>query len=307
MTLGLWALSLGLSVSSSSTGLSRSAATVQATSTATQTATIDTVSLRMGDCVPSPDLVHDLVAIELGFDRIVDSDAAFEARVFCESNSLRIEIWPTGGRRRIPLREVVREGGPRLVALNITELAQDARKPREDVAQDTLRYRAGLSSAVRVLAAPTRPAFGVRFGGGFDASPLSSFPWSTHADLGFEQSTSSLELGDLRARSISGRLLAGLRFDPGSRWSLFSWLGARLGWVWLEGRGDPNAVMTQSGSGPWFGPVAAARIRYGGRWGVALGIEAGWTATSVFGQIDSQRVGLVDGWVGADLTVDWGS
>lgn len=292
-----------------------------------------TVRLHLATCVVQSDLVEDLVGIELGFERMRAHQAALEVFTSCEQDVLRIYIerahtW--GGpspavvrdiaERRITLSDVQGEGGPRLVALNIAELVQDQGllnpqpgplptqvvRPRPEVpAPSGPRVRLGAAPSVRLVPAPNRALPGARLSVAVDAGAAAAWPWTLEADVGFEQSSAAVPLGDVRTRVATVALSAGARLSLAERWALALQAGFRGGWVWLDAASSDATVAAAGGDGPWAGPLVGARVRYGDRLGVALGVEGGWTLHGVFGDAGGARVGLERGWLGADLRLDW--
>src|SRR5687768_8161473 len=140
----------------------------------------ETVRLGLGDCVPSRDLVHDLVAIEIGFEQLADEHAALEVRVECHAREVSISLIPAVDgvpARRIAKSEVKKRDGARLVALNIVELLHDARgklarapvikepsretvavvvAPVANVVESSLRTRLSAAPVLRYLASGDR-------------------------------------------------------------------------------------------------------------------------------------------------------
>jgi hypothetical protein len=291
----------------------------------------DRVRLSLDDCVPARDLVHDLVSIEIGFPRLTDEADALEVGVDCQKDLVRVYVTPnvySVPDRKIRRDEVDAQDGSRLIALNITELLQDVdtEKHRSRVLQKrdeapaavavvpesasvstALRARLGAAPALRFLAKPNRFAIGGRASFGLDAPRAAGFVWSLQAYGGFEESSVNLSLGSVRVRAVSAGIGAGQRFDVGSTVALFALVGLSGGWAWIDGlTNDETAIDTGRGGGAWFGPTAAARIRFGESAGLSMGIEGGYTMRSVYGEVDdNQRVGLRGGWAMGDLAFDW--
>ena len=298
---------------------------------ASTSSTADRVRLRLDDCVPEPDLVHDFVSIELGFDRVVEAEAEAntnvvvacgpEFRIHLDPNPLGVQD------RTVAESDVRREGGARLLALNIVELVQEATlarpapsgpptassagitvsRPVAPSTSSSMRTHLAASPTVRLLSDPGRIAVGARASLDFDTAWTSTQAWSFRIDAGFEQSEAEVELGAIRARVVSASLQTGPRLRLASTVSIYWLVGIRGGWGWLDGRAQDTAqVQGTDGSGPWLGPMVAVRARFGRRFGVALGAEAGWTTYGVFGRDGGgNAVGLEKGWVGADLSLDW--
>lgn len=293
-----------------------------------------TVRLDLDDCIPSRDLVSDLVSIEIGFDRVVDGDADVVVRSACDRDFLRIFVArdrPMAGaqdlvvldiaERRIALSDVRREGGARLVALNVAELVNDApvvavapaapaavpavtAPIRTQPESSAVTLRIGAAPIVRLLPSPGRMAVGMRGSVSVDGRTT---PWTASLDGGFEQSASTFELGDVRTRVLSIAALGGLRHAPSEVLSLYLLGGVRGGWAWLESTPNDATVAATDGNGIWLGPMIGARVRYGRSVGISLGIEGGWTTNGIVGDAGGAPAGLVDGWLGADLTIDWSS
>ncbi len=171
----------------------------------TTSSSADTVHLHLGACVPERDLVHDLVGIEIGFDRLVETDALFEVYVTCEGSILNLHLSPNpfGIEARRVSADDLHEGGSRLVALNVVELIQDgAKAPRErapsersaetvaraspeqapqtrtrsaeraeraETAERAPQTRLGASPTLRLLPKPGRLAIGARASFGIDS------------------------------------------------------------------------------------------------------------------------------------------
>lgn len=286
-----------------------------------------TIRLELADCVARPALVTDLVRIELGAVQLVPADADLEVHTACEPERLRVfVVRPTPktraavvamAERRIPLRDVQGEGGPRLVALNIAELVQDAppTSPRPaappvparliEPVPPSLRLRLGAAPTVRLVPSPDRAVPGARVSLALDAAPDAAVPWSLAVDAGFELNTHTLEPGRVHTRVASFAARAGLGWWLLKRLALFVHAGVRGGWVWLSGASEEDEVVTASGDGVWFGPMGSALLRYGDALGVGLGVEGGWTASGVFGDATGTRFGLERGWFGAELRLDW--
>jgi hypothetical protein len=287
-----------------------------------------TVRLHLAECVTQRDLVEDLVGIELGFERMRAHQAALEVHTACGQADLRIYIerahtfeGPSPAvvrdiaERRIALTDVRGEGGPRLVALNIAELVQDqatlaapppapalaAPAPTAPPPPRGPRLRLGAAPSVRLVPTPGRALPGVRLSVALDPGG----PWVAELDAGFEQADAEVALGVIQTRVLTAALSGGLRLEPGDALALYLQAGLRGGWVWLDAEGADATVAAAGGSGPWVGPLVQARLRYGGRLGVALGLEGGWALYGVFGDAGGARFGLEDGWVGVDLRLDW--
>ncbi len=288
--------------------------------------------LHLEPCVPQPDLVHDLVAIEVGFERLIDTPARFEVYARCTPGTLQIRLHPNP--LQLPLRTIAnvefqQPGGARLIALNIVELLVEAfaktkapPAPPPPTASSTVadNTASASSSARRSAPAPlpapvlwsmrlgaARVAVGARASLGFDgASGLPvRWTWATQIEPGFERSQASFDLGQVQTQALFGAVLGGARLRLWDRLALFGLAGLKGGWAWLSARAVEQAQPGE-GQGPWWGPTASLRVRYGDAWGVALGLEGGWTLNGVFGEIeDSAPIGLRSGWLGADLSVDW--
>ncbi len=294
-------------------------------------ATDGSVRLQLADCVPAPDLVYDLVGIEIGTGRLTDGDARVVVRTECTDQLLRIFVSndrALGDRvvqditeRRIAREDVRTGGGARLVALNIVELINDAsyvEERRAFVAPPTapsvgapvsatvsrpLDVLVSAAPTIRVMPGATPVAFGARARVALDFDG-----WTVALDGGFAQSDGTVDVGAVRTRLVSGAAVLGRSKNLAARLDGLVSAGIRGGWVWVYGRSESDTVATRGGSGPWFGPRVGARIRYGSRVGVALGVEGGWTASGVFGDADGERAGLYGGWFGAELAIEgrWG-
>lgn len=291
------------------------------------------VRLDLAECVPSPDLVYDLVGIEIGTRRLTDGAADIVVRTACTAELLRVFVASDralGDRvvqdiaeRRIALEDVRTSGGARLVALNIVELINDAstveerrafvapapappvvRAPVSATVTRPLDILISAAPTVRLMPGATPVAFGARARVGLDFDG-----WMVAIDGGFAQSNGTVDLGVVRTRLVSAAAVIGLSRNLVDRLDGSVSAGIRGGWVWVDSRSESDTVDTRSGSGPWFGPRVGARIRYGRGVGVALGVEGGWTASGVFGDADGERAGLYGGWLGAELAVEgrWGS
>jgi hypothetical protein len=314
------------------------------------TPSAETVRLTLGDCVPSRDLVHDLVAIEIGFERLVERDAAVSVIVACHANEVSIAIEHTTLARTIARAEVGSKiDGARLVALNIVELINSASKdspqprPRTETKSEMRtraapgvqagtetksEARAAPGSATETNLDPAQPsaslrtrfsaapalrydgsdqlALGVRATAALDAAKDAGFVWTLQLTAGVEQSNTTVALGSIRTRAANISLAAGERIDLTRDVAIFGLLGASGGWVNLTSSTDDAEVITKNGSGLWFGPMLAARIRYGARAGISLGIEAGLVTKEVYGELDGgERFGQRGPWLGADLAIDW--
>ncbi len=308
----------------------------------------DPARLHLESCVPQPDLVHDLVAIEIGFERLIDTPARFEVYARCTTEAVQIRLHPNPFQlpsRTIENVEYQQPGGARLIALNIVELLVEAfnrakappkppdtsKAPKPQTGSSTIAksaqgasspglsvrgplpapvlwsMRLGAAPALRYLPNPARVAVGARASLGFDGA--SGMPvrltWATQIELGFERSQASFDLGEVQTQALFGAVLGGARLRLWDRLALFGLAGIKGGWAWLSAQAQAQAQPGE-GQGPWWGPTASLRLRYGDSWGVALGLEGGWTLYGVFGEVeDSEPVGLRSGWLGADLSVDW--
>lgn len=283
--------------------------------------TSSTVRLHLDACVPDRDLVHDLVGIEIGFDRMTEEVATFEVYGACSPGELDLSLDTGGGaqERRILLGDV-RVGGPRLVALHIVELIHDAAaRPRpppplpssspvvQTGTEASTFTRLGAAPTLRLLPKPGRVAIGGRASIGVDLPVGRRTAVAILIDAGFEQADANVPLGTVRTRVLSAAGMAGGRFDLIDDFALFVLAGLRGGWGWLEGVSeDAEQVEIGAGNGPWLGAAVGLRGRYGGAIGVTLGLEGGWTVYRLFGDAGaSEPVGLQSGWVGVDVTVDW--
>lgn len=299
--------------------------------TSTVTAALPQVHLQLAECIPQRGLVEDLVGIELGFSRISPDPAELEVHTVCEVDRLRIFVardhtWQGPDRpvvvdiaeRRIALRDVRAEGGPRLVALNIAELVQDPPpappRPPTPVTQAMAspptpapgsQLSLGLAPTLRFLGNPDRFVPGARVRVALDAAPGAAWPWSLALWAGFEQSEVAVSPGAVQTRLLSAGLLAGARWDLLSGLSLYSQLGLHGGWVNFDASSSQEGVQTFDGAGPWLGSALALRLRYGRRLGFGLGLEGGWTLYGVFGDAAGTRVALDGAWLGSQLFADW--
>ncbi|MEQ9502834.1 MAG: hypothetical protein RIT81_38545 [Deltaproteobacteria bacterium] len=295
-------------------------------------ATDGPVRLDLAECVPSPDLVHDLVGIEIGVARLSEGDAELVVRTACTTELLRIFVASDralGDRvvqdiaeRRIALDDVRASGGARLVALNIVELVNDVpiverrrafvtespapsvvRTPVSATVARPLDLSIAAAPTVRVMPGATPVAFGARGRVAVDFDG-----WTVAVDGGFSQSDGTVALGDVRTRFVSAAFVVGRRRQLLPRLDGLVSIGFRGGWAWLSGRTESDNVDTRTGSGPWFGPRIGGRIRYGGEVGVALEVEGGYTASGVFGDAGGERAGLYGAWLGGALALDarWG-
>jgi hypothetical protein len=289
--------------------------------TATSTAPSSEVELRLDDCIQHPDLVHDLVQIELGHD-----PGASPRRVHVECREqavvIRIEPNPTGLLERTVLRsDVITEGGPRLIALNIVELVQESEPrgstptPRPSAAPVITEPRPprarpwiGAAPTMRVRPGPNGVAIGGLLKIGLDAASTPKIPWALQVDGGFEQASASVALGSTHLQAVHGAIQAGLGFRIAERWRLSTLIGARGGWAWIEGEtADFMSTSAAKGDGFWWGPIASVRARHGRTLGFSLGLEGGWTARPIYGRVPEGIVGQRDGWLGFDVTIDWGA
>lgn len=290
----------------------------------------DRVRLSLGDCVPARDLVHDLIAIEIGFQRLTDEADALELEADCQKDQVLIHVTPNlfGVRSRsISRAEVDAQDGSRLIALNITELLADVDAeqrravvvtqrdepaavvvlPASATVSSALRSRIGAAPALRFLTSPNRFAVGGRASFGLDGPRAAGFVWSVLAYAGFDESSANLSLGSVRARVASAGLSAGQRIDFNESLALFALVGVTGGWVWIDGlTNDLSRVDTGRGSGSWFGPTVAARLRFGESAGLSLGLEGGFATRAVYGEVEgNEKIGLRGAWAGADLMFDW--
>lgn len=369
-----------------------------------------TVRLGLGDCVPSRDLVHDLVAIEIGFENLVDrTDAAIEVRVECRADQVIIALLPgairapderarsndlvaldgrtasngtashgrtasngraaSNGRtakdgltssspsdgreaasanpalrgvpaRVIALSEVEKRDGARLVALNIVELlntsaASQAAASQAAVSQPAValeptlapaqkkaapavvvrsddpprgphRLRVAAAPALRYQAKPGRFAYGARASFGIDAPRFAAFPWTLQLGGGVEQSESSVALGTIKTRAAAISFGAGERIDVSDEVAIFGLIGASGGYANLDVSTGDAKIIARGGSGWWLGPMLAARVRYGARAGISLGVEAGLITREVYGELPGgEKFGQRGAWLGLELALDW--
>lgn len=293
-----------------------------------------TVRLGLGDCVPSRDLVHDLVAIEIGFERLIDrTEAAIEVRVECRADQVVIALAPASRgvpARVIALSEVEKRDGARLVALNIVELlntpatkvevgepatAPRLRKksapPAIELAPrggDPLphRFRVAAAPGFRYQPSPGRFAYGARASLGIDAPRGAPFPWTLHFGGGVEQSQAKLALGSIKTRVAAIALGAGERLEITDDLSIFGLIGASGGYAKLDADAGGAKIIARSGSGWWLGPMLAARVRYGARAGISLGVEGGLITREVYGELPGgEKFGQRGAWLGLELALDW--
>lgn len=290
----------------------------------------ETVELRLGPCVREPDLVHDLVGIELGLPRLVDADGRWVVEVECRAPVLVVKIRPNpeGLLDRLVLAEDLgADGGARLLALNIVELVQEAEAraappPSEPAATpavapvkvvapapaNTFGLRLAVAPQLLFRAGPGGPAYGLKVTGGLDNAGSAAWPWSLAVDLGIDRSARTLSQGDLVIETLRGGGWLGLALPLSSQLLLHTHLGLRLGWSHLGAESRDAAVSAQAGEGWWWGPAIATRLRYGQLPAVSLGLEAGWIARPIYGQVAEGQAGVRDGWLAIDLGLElaWG-
>lgn len=293
--------------------------------TSTAAPRADSIHLGLGDCVPSRDLVHDLVGIEIGFDRLVDGKAATEVRVECHAPEISIALSPPARvkARRVSTKEIDKGSGARLIALNIVELLREAdagreakkaplkglalrntntviaaRQPIEE--SKGVRTRISAAPALRFLAKEDRVVFGARASFAMDAERDAPFPWTFVFSAGVEQFETHFEQGSIRTRVGALTLAGGERIELADRLSIFGLIGASGGWAALSS--DAKSV-----GGAWVGPMLGARMRYGQNAGVSLGVEAGLVTTEIVaeGEDGGAPHGQHGAWLSVDVAFDW--
>ena len=285
-------------------------------------AAVPTVQLAFDRCIEDRDQIRNLVGIEIGFDRLVPK-GDYRIELICTPRTVAVRVRPNP--KTVPMRVVPRDdlldpSGTRILALHIAELmrdmpaqpisasltvAEDAPVPSFEADKTSGAMRVGAAPSIRYVTSPVRWAIGARAHIGIDLASEGSSAWSFGIDAGFEQADSQLSLGNIRSSVVSAAVVGGGRFDLADDLALFTVVGARGGWAWLSGSAEDDAV-DGSGQGPWFGPIASLRLRYGGTFGVSVSVEGGWTIAGVVGDVgENDPVGLTNGWLGADLALDW--
>ncbi|MBK6685896.1 MAG: hypothetical protein IPG45_15595 [Deltaproteobacteria bacterium] len=290
----------------------------------------ETVQLRLGPCVVEPDLVHDLVGIELGLLRLVDVDGRRVVEVECRAPVLVVKVRPNpeGLLDRLVLAEDLgADGGARLLALNIVELVQEAearatppaptQKPPAPSITGTPRppepdgfgLRLVVSPQLLIRAGPTGPAYGLKVAAGLDATAQAAWPWSAAIDLGVDRSARELSQGNLVIETLRAGGWLGLALPLGSQLLLHTHLGLRFGWSQVAAESLDAGIIAQTGEGWWWGPALATRLRFGHFPAVSVGVEAGWIARPIYGQIAEGQAGVRDGWLAVDLGLElaWGA
>ncbi|MEM7675262.1 MAG: hypothetical protein AAF449_04565 [Myxococcota bacterium] len=271
-----------------------------------------TVELTFDDCIDTPELVRNLVAIEIGLDRIVGKRADYRVQVVCAEGFVLFRVEPPSG---VAPRPVVRaelngEEGPRILALHLAEMIGQFRVLPTTTATLSASVRpstvrAGIAPTFRLLEAPDRIAWGGRAHISMAVPTTEHVDFAFFLDAGFDRGEGQVARGDVQASVASVAALAGGLFMLADRMSVSTLIGLRGGWAWISGVADEISV-GDSGSGPWFGPAASVRLRYGDPLGVSVGLEAGWTVAGVQGDVgESSPVGLTRAWLGFDVALDW--
>ncbi|MEL7368602.1 MAG: hypothetical protein AAFN74_06810 [Myxococcota bacterium] len=278
----------------------------------TTTSSVPTVQLAFDDCIASPELVRNLVAIEIGLDQIVGKRADYRVQVVCVDSFVLFRVDPPSGTAPRPVvrSDLDNEEGPRILALHLAEMIGQfrARPPAPTVVETTrssVTLRTGAAPSFRLLEAPNRVAWGARGHLALAVPTTKYVDIAVFLDAGFERGEGPVDRGTVRASAVSAAAFTGGLFRLVEDMSVSTLVGLRGGWGWLSGVADDTSVAS-SGNGPWFGPAASVRWRYGDPFGVSVGFEAGWTIASVTGAIgESSPAGLTRAWLGADVALDW--
>lgn len=287
------------------------------------------VELRLGPCVAGADLVHDLVGVELGLERLVEIDGALVVTVECRGPALVVKLAPNPEQLldRVVLREDQRgEGGPRLLALNIVELVQEAELRLEtappsppplarteqvqthpsDPEAGSVAWWIGLGPQLTVRAGPGAPAYGLKLQGSLESTAQGGLPWVIHLDGGFDRSVTASTLGKVTLESWRGSALVGAAWHLPAAFTLLFTAGARVGWASLRAESDQAGVAVGGGTGGWWGPLGAARLRLGSGPAIGLGLEFGYTARPVYGQVPEGELGLRGAYGAIELVLELG-
>jgi hypothetical protein len=247
--------------------------------------------------------------LELELATLALSRADAQLRLRCEQSSVIIALSRASGARylvevRVELRDTAKAARERLVALSASELVAQAERARADASpRPAARPREPATTSPALDRAPPakRPPIelfvagnaalqgrpqATLWGGSLGTRWGVTRAWSVLFDTRFERGGDSLPLAEVRWTLLSGFVGAGAHAKAGPL-ELSVGLGARAGWLALAAIAHrPNEG--RSFTAPWAGIAAPLRVALdvGGIVSPFLGVEVGYVALPVHGQVD---------------------
>ena len=267
------------------------------------------VGLELRACAElSESTLREHLELELSTLGLSRADARLQLR--CEQSSVVIELFRASGASypvqvRVELRDTAKAARERLVALSASELIAQAERAR---ANPPPRPASHPGEREASLAAPTLDRAPVKrprtelfvagnaalqgrppaalWGGSLGTRWGVTHIWSVLFDTRFERGQESLEQAVVRWTLLSGFVGAGANAKAGPL-QLSAGLGARAGWLALAARA-PRPNEGRSFTAPWAGVAVPLRVALdlGGFVSPFLGVEAGYVALPVRGQVD---------------------
>lgn len=270
------------------------------------------VAIELRACAElSASALRDHLELELATLALSRPDARLVLR--CEGSSVVIELFRASGSSypvqvRVELRDTARAARERLVALSASELIAQAERARVDppprLAAPVVREVATTSPPLDRVPVAKRQRIELFIAGNaaLQGRPRAALwggslgtlwgvteTWSVLFDTRFERGQESLSLAEVRWTLLSGFVGAGANAKAGPL-LLSAGLGARAGWLALAASAArPNEG--RSFTAPWAALAAPLRVALdlGGFVSPFLGVEAGYVALPVRGQVEDAR------------------
>ena len=265
----------------------------------------------------SESALREHLELELSTLALSQADARLVLR--CDDSTVAIELYRASGasypvQARVELRDTAKPARERLVALAASELiaqaerarlSQPARPAQRPVASEPApesggarhpseRSRPARQSRVELFLAGNAALQGrpraALWGGMLGTRWSLTQRWSVLFDTSFGRGRQSLVLADVRWTLLSGFVGAGANVDTGPL-RLSAGMGVRAGWLAVAASARPPNE-GRSFTAPWAGVAVPARLAFdlGGVVSPFVGVEAGYVALPVRGQVDSGNV-----------------